>query len=68
MSIKTGADIKAWKDGQLKPCTMAEFTHQLRRFAGWADQEFGTRSDSAAHLGERLNAAADLIDHLFAGL
>jgi hypothetical protein len=57
-------ETKTWIAGQLKPCTPQEFTQGLRRYAGWADMEFGTRSDPAAHLSERLNAAADFIDAL----
>lgn len=53
--------MQTWKDGKLKPCTVEEFTQGLRRLAGWADKEFSYKSDPAAHLGERLNAAADLI-------
>jgi len=58
------APTKAWKDGRLEPCEMPEFIQSLRRHAGWADQEFATRSDAAAHLGERLDAAADALTAL----
>lgn len=54
-------DLKAWSNGRLESCTLPEFVRSLRRYAGWADQEFGSRSDPAAHLGERLNAAADAL-------
>lgn len=57
--------LKTWKDGQLQPCTIHEFTQGLRRYAEWADERFSVRSDTAAHLGERLNAAADLIDDMW---
>lgn len=55
-------DLKTWKNGQLVECELLEFTQGLRRHAGWADAEFRVRSDPAAHLGERLTAAADVID------
>ncbi len=54
--------LTTWKNGRLEPCTLAEFICGLRRHAGWADQEFGIRSDAAAHLGQRLNAAADALE------
>lgn len=60
--------MKAWKGGMLIDCSAEEFTQSLRRFAGWADLRFSTRSDAAAHLGERLNAAADEVDRLRAAL
>lgn len=57
---------KHWYDGQLKPCSLAQFIGSLRRYADYADREFRTRSDPAAHLGERLGAAADEIERLHA--
>lgn len=60
--------MKAWKGGKLVDCSAEEFTQSLHWFAGWADQHFILRSDSAAQLGERLNAAANEIDRLRAVL
>ena len=54
--------LKTWLNGQLVECSVEEFIQGLRRYAGWAAQEFGIRSDPAAHLGGRLNAAADRIE------
>jgi len=57
--------LRTWKDGKLEPCTVSEFTRGLRRYAGWAQAEYGVLSSPAAHLSERLNAAADLIDDMW---
>ena len=57
-------EVKTWVDGRLVPCSLEDFTRGLRRFAGWADEKFSVMSDPSAHFGERLNAAADLIDEI----
>jgi hypothetical protein len=57
--------LKTWKDGKRQPCTVYEFTEQLRVFAKLANEEFSYRSDYRAHFGERLEAAADLIDDIW---
>lgn len=53
--------LKCWKDGRLETCTTDEFVQSLDRYAGYADEQFKFNSDPAAHLGERLRAAADAI-------
>lgn len=63
-SVAGEGELKTWKNGRLEACTIQEFTQGLRRFAGWADEKFSIRSDTAAQLGERLATAADLIDRL----
>jgi hypothetical protein len=67
-SAQESAQFICWKAGKLVPGTPAEFTSGLRRFAGYADREFSTRSDPAGLIGERLNAAAKVIDMLIAQL
>lgn len=54
--------MKAWKDGELVPCTSAEFTAGLRRHGAWANEALCIRSDPAANLGDLLIAAAEEID------
>jgi hypothetical protein len=60
--------MKAWKDGRLQDCTPEEFVRSLQRYAGFADKEFKLRSDPAAHISERLMAAADEIERLRAAI
>lgn len=57
------AELTTWKDGRLEPCTLAEFIEGLRRYSEWADSQFNVRSDPTAHLGGRLSAAADALEH-----
>lgn len=53
-----------WKDGRRVPATEEEFAHQLRIYADYADAHLSSHSNFLAHLGERMRAAADLIDDL----
>jgi hypothetical protein len=59
-------ELRTWKEGRLEPCTLPEFIQGLRHHADWADQYLRHRSDPAAHLGQRLNAAADALAALSA--
>lgn len=56
--------LKCFKNGELVDCSLGEFVQGMRHHSGWAEEEFKTRSDPAAHLGDILRMAADAIDEL----
>jgi hypothetical protein len=68
MPHKGSKAMQSYKDGELVEVTRDEFVQSLYRHSGWADEEFNTRSDPAAHLGLLLAQAAADIDLLCAAL
>lgn len=56
--------MQTWKDGVLVDCNETEFLRALYQQANWAEEEFSTRSDPAAHLGLIMTQAAAAIAEL----